>query len=291
MPHDQRVTQPVPARPRLLVTGGAGYLGAQLVGRASVAGWDVHATYRTSHPFLPATWLRLDVRSAAAVGRAFERLRPRAVIHTAVVEDGPALWPTTAVGAAIVAAAARQVGARLVHLSSDVVFDGEGTGRYREWDARRPVNDYGWAKMAAECLVADAHPEALIVRTSLLYGGATPSRAERLVLDVLAGRVQAAFFTDEWRCPAVVGELAAALLELTARPLAGPLHVAGPDVVSRYEFACLVAAANGRKPELVPSARSADSALRRPRNCALDSSHAVALLETRLRGVREVLNK
>jgi dTDP-4-dehydrorhamnose reductase len=279
----------VPSRPRLLVTGGAGYLGAELVGRAPSAGWDVYATYRTGHPALPATWLRLDVCSAEAVGRAFERTRPQAVIHTAVVEKGPALWPTTAVGAAIVADAARRAGARHVHLSSDTVFDGERVGRYREGDARRPVNDYGWAKAAAECMVADAHPEALIVRTSLLYGGATPSRAERLVLDVLGGRSQAAFFTDELRCPALVGELAAALLELAAHHLAGPLHVAGPDVVSRYEFACLVAAASGRPSQLVPSGRSADGPDRRPRNCALDSGRATSVLRTRLRGVREVL--
>jgi len=275
--------------PRLLVTGGSGYLGAEVVGRAPSAGWDVYATYRTTHPALPATWLRLDVCSAEAVGQALERTRPQVVIHTAVVEKGPALWPTTAVGAAIVADAAHRVGARLLHLSSDAVFDGERVGRYREGDPRRPVNDYGWAKAAAECMVADAYPEALIVRTSLLYGGATPGRAERLVLDVLSGQRQAAFFTDELRCPALVGELAVALLELASCPLAGPLHVAGPDVVSRYEFACLVAAARGHPPELVPSGRSADGPGRRPRNCALDSGRAAALLRTRLRGVREVL--
>ena len=70
-----------------------------------------------------------------------------------------------------VAAAAAAVGARLVHLSSDVIFDGTKPSPYDESDAPSPITEYGRAKADAELAVAEAHPEALLARTSLIYGG------------------------------------------------------------------------------------------------------------------------
>jgi dTDP-4-dehydrorhamnose reductase len=199
------------------------------------------------------------------------------------------LWSTTAEGAGVVARAARRVGARLIHISTDALFDGEREGAYTEQDTPRPITPYGEAKAAAERLVAEFHPQALIVRTSLIYGGATLGIHEQLILDAADGRVDIAFFRDELRCPVAVGELAAALLELAPTELQGLLHVAGADTVSRYEFACLVAAAHGRQANRLRVGLSAESGLSRPRNCALDSRRAQGMLQTRLRGVREVL--
>jgi dTDP-4-dehydrorhamnose reductase len=144
-----------------------------------------------------------------------------------------------------------------------------------EDDPLSPVTAYGRAKAEAERLVADAHPAALIVRTSLLYGGPEPSKHELAVRDP-----GFTFYEDEIRSPVHVADLATALLELAALDLAGPLHVAGADAVSRAAFAELIARRSVR------SARAPDD---RPKNCSLDSSRAQALLRTRLRGVREVL--
>src|SRR6266511_1854306 len=116
--------------------------------------------------------------------------------------------------------------AGLIHMSSDALFDGTRAGSYSEIDDPSPITPYGEAKAAAERLVADVHPAALIVRTSLIYGGAQPGPHEQLVLDTLAGRVDVAFFTDELRCPITVGDLAAALLELAPADQAGRLHIA-----------------------------------------------------------------
>jgi dTDP-4-dehydrorhamnose reductase len=240
--------------------------------------------------------MQLDIRDEPAVARAFERWRPDLVIHTAYRLRGPDLWSTSAEGAGVVARAARAAGARLIHMSSDALFDGERVGSYTEKDDPSPITPYGEAKAAAERLVAEAHPAALIARTSLIYGGGIPTQGgaqpgshEQLVLDTLAGRADVAFFTDELRCPIAVGDLAAALLELAPTERAGRLHIAGADVVSRYEFAQLVAVAHGQNPARLRAAVSASSTVRRPRNCALDSSLAQQLLQTRLRGVHEVL--
>jgi dTDP-4-dehydrorhamnose reductase len=275
---------------RLLITGGTGYLGAELVRQAYTSGWDVAATYFSRRPDDDAVrWLALDIRSEQAVAHAMAEQRPDVVIHTAYRQRGPDLWSTSAAGAGAVARAARQSGARLIHMSSDALFDGERQGSYTEADDPSPISPYGEAKAAAEQLVTEADPAALLVRTSLIYGGALPGPHEQLVLDTLDGRADAAFFTDELRCPIAVADLAASLLELALMRHSGRLHVAGADVVSRYEFARLVAIAHGHNPAQLRSALSASSGVRRPRNCALDSSTAQRMIQTRLRGIREVL--
>jgi dTDP-4-dehydrorhamnose reductase len=278
--------------PRILITGGTGYLGTELIQQARVGGWDVGATSFSSLPDnQDVAWMRLDIRDQPAVSRMFHAWRPAVVIHTAYRQRGPDLWSTSAEGAGVVARVARAAGARLIHMSSDALFDGTRVGSYSESDDPSPITPYGEAKAAAEQLVAEAHPAALIVRTSLIYGGAQPGPHEQLALDALTGQADVAFFTDELRCPIAVGDLAAALLELAPADQAGRLHIAGADVVSRYEFAQLVASAHGQDPARLRAATSATSSVRRPRNCALDSSLARRLLQTRLRGVREVLNQ
>ena len=202
----------------------------------------------------------------------FERLRPDVVIHTAYRQEAD---DVNTVGSENVAAAAAAAGARLVHLSTDVVFDGRKGAPYVETDPPCPVTAYGRAKAEAERRVTAAHPGALLVRTSLLYGGAEPSKHELAARDP-----ELTFFTNEVRSPVQVTDLARALLELAELDAAGPLHVAGADALSRAEFAELLSGA---------AVRAAPAPDTRPLDCSLDSSRAQALLRTRLRGAREVL--
>jgi dTDP-4-dehydrorhamnose reductase len=217
----------------------------------------------------------VDIRDAAAVRALFESLRPGAAINTAYRQDDRA---TTFDGAVHVAEAAAATDTRLVHVSTDVVFDGEKGEPYVEEDEPRPLTEYGRDKADAERGVLAASPGALVVRTSLIYGGSQPGPQERLAADP-----QARFFTDELRCPIQVGDLAQALVELAAGERSGILHVAGSDCLNRAEFAELLAGAPVR------TASIAESGLVRPRDCSLDTARAVELLQTRLRGAREVL--
>src|SRR5262245_38474088 len=139
---------------KLHVTGGTGYLGTELRSQAP------HATSE-----------RVEIRDASAVAALLGRIRPEVVVHTAYLQDGPDAWAVTVDGAENVALAAAAVGARLVHLSTDVVFGGRKGAPYLEEDEPSPVTDYGRAKAEAERRVAAAHPQALLVRTSLIVGG------------------------------------------------------------------------------------------------------------------------
>ena len=273
----------------LLVTGGTGYLGGELLRQAR--GRPLAASYLSGAPegAEGVEWIELDIRDGAAVQSAIERLQPAAVIHTAYRQGGEGARETTVGGAGAVARAAVSVGARLVHMSSDVIFDGTKTTPYDELDPPSPITDYGRAKADAELEVTAAHPEALLVRTSLIYGGREQSRHEQLALQAARGEGELAFFDDELRCPVVVEDLAAALLELLDTGESGVLNVAGGEVVSRYEFACLVALGAGLASDRVRRASIADSGLSRPRNCTLACARAAGLLRTRLRGPRERL--
>jgi dTDP-4-dehydrorhamnose reductase len=262
---------------KVLVTGGAGYLGSELCRQAVARGDEVLAT-RHERPPPHGHALRLDVRDEEAVQRCFMRHGPEVVVHTAYVPNGPELGATIVRGSAAVAAAAQRCGARLVQLSTDLVFDGEQGAPYDETAEPRPVSDYGAAKLEAERLVLRADPAALVVRTSLLYGKPEPGPQEEL-----AARGDVPFYTDEIRCPTRVGELACALLQLARLEHAGPLHLAGPDAVSRFELARRLRSAAGLDPDAVRSAPS--PRLGRARNVALDSTRAAEILGKPLSGM------
>jgi dTDP-4-dehydrorhamnose reductase len=290
---------------RLLITGGTGYLGTELVrqSQSHQPGVVVAASY-SSHPppdDAPAEvhWLPLDVSDAATVAEGVEMFVPNVIIHTAFRQHDPGLWEVTSGGTRNVARAAQAVGARLLHLSSDVIFRGElepsragereSPYAYTEADPPDPLTAYGAAKADAERFVQESGADAVTVRTSLIYGVRSLDRHTRFVLDIAEGVRQAVLFRDEFRCPIFVEDLAAALLELADHPYRGVLHVAGAERVSRYEFGVLLARAYGYAADRIPGGWSRAGAEPRPRNCTLDIRQAQSILRTPLRGVREVL--
>ena len=258
---------------RLLVTGGrTGYLGRYVVA-AAAAGHEVVAVGSAD----------ADVRDAAAVESLVERHQPDAIVHTAYVQSDRAV---TADGAAHVAGAAARHGARMVLVSSDVVFGGSDRP-YDETAPTDPVSPYGEAKVAAERAVLDTCDDAVVARTSLILGDGA-SQHEELVRRLAAG-ADGALFEDERRCPVHVEDLARALVELAEGDAQGVLHVAGADGMSRHELGRLIARRDGLDPDVLRATTRAALAVPGPVDVRLDSSRAAALLSTRLRGAREFL--
>ncbi|MEU2354350.1 sugar nucleotide-binding protein [Streptomyces misionensis] len=272
----------------VLIIGGSGYLGAELVRQAVSAGLHPAATFH-SRPGDDdgTTWHHLDLRDPLRLEEVLDTVAPAVVINAT---SSGADWAVTADGGIRLAQAAADRGIRLVHVSSDAVFSGTGRDCYDESCLPDPLTPYGAAKAAAETAVRLLCPHtAAIARTSLIIGNGR-SEHERLVHTLADGTRQGALFTDDIRCPVHVTDLAAALWEIAQSDAAGVFHLAGPDALSRYELGELIARRDGLDLARLPSARRSDTGLPGGLNVRLDSRTTQRRLRTRLRGAREFLS-
>jgi dTDP-4-dehydrorhamnose reductase len=274
----------------MLLTGGSGFLGSTLATLAADAGYRVWAThYNNPVPenpgIIPA---RIDLTDDRSLAELVREVAPEIVIHAAYKpSDETVIVNCSGNLAASCASLARKP--FFLYTSSDLVFDG-GRGMYRESDTPVPVMEYGRLKLAAERAVLRALPSAAVVRPSLIYD------LERLPLH-LSFAVRALergetfeFFTDEYRSPVHVDDLAALILELCRGRLGGYWHAGGADRVSRWWFGTRLMQALGYQTGLARKGLSAAlSGSVRPADCSLDSGKAAGQLQTVLRGAVAVL--
>jgi dTDP-4-dehydrorhamnose reductase len=271
---------------RLLITGGSGYLGRHLVPMA-LAKHDVLYTYFSQDVLELGAGRPLDIRDATAVTALFTHFAPDAVIHTAGSNRGADVQAVIEQGTANVSQAAAQVGARLVHLSTDSIFDGKGGAPYQETAVPTPVNLYGRAKAAAEAH-AGQHPDHVIIRTSLIYGLEQMDHGTEWMTRALHAGRPVTLFNNQIRNPIWVQTLALACLELLDHPYQGILNVAGRQVMSRAEFGLRLLDYWGvMERETLRIGPSLGGEW--PLDCALDLGLATAVLRTPLPGVDDVL--
>ncbi|MEU8543054.1 sugar nucleotide-binding protein [Streptomyces sp. NPDC048717] len=270
----------------VLIIGGSGFLGTELVRQEAAAGRSPVATFHSrpgDHD--GASWHRLDLRDPHRLQKVLDMVAPAVVVNAT---SGGADWAVTAEGGIRLALAAADRGIRLLHVSSDAVFSGTGHSRYDESCLPDPLTPYGAAKAAAETAVRLLCPGAVVARTSLIIGNGG-SKHEYMVHELAAGTRQGALFTDDVRCPVHVEDLAAALREITHSDAAGVFHLAGPDALSRYELGELIARRDGLDPTRLPAAHRSVTGLSGGLDVRLDSRATQQKLTTRLRGAREFL--
>ncbi|WP_405640199.1 SDR family oxidoreductase [Streptomyces sp. NBC_00019] len=270
---------------RVLIIGGSGFLGTELVRRATAAGRETAATYQSRPGGTPgASWHHVDLRVPQWIDEVLTSVAPDVVINAT---SGQSDWAVTADGSIRVAMAAARRGCRLVHVSSDAVFSGSRI-HYGESCLPDPVTPYGAAKAAAESAVRLLAPAAAVARTSLIIGNGG-SAHERMVHGLATGTDDGVLFTDTIRCPVHVEDLASALLELAASDRPGIFHLAGPDALSRHELGVLIARRDGLDPTRLPAGRRTDSRTPGALDVRLDSTATQRRITTRLRGAREFL--
>lgn len=267
---------------RTLLTGASGHLGAFLLEEARRLSLDVVAwTGRTHGTHAGYPLVPVDLGDAAKTEAAFAATRPEAVLHAAALSAiadchrRPELAHRLNVQATqrLVDLAAA-TGARLLYISTDLVFDG-ARGNYREADEPRPLSIYAKTKREGEKAVLQ-QPRNLAVRVGWLVGPkrlGAPRFFDDVVSKVNAGR-RVSLFTDEWRSPLGLPNAAAALWDLLRCDAKGILHLGGPDRLSRYDMGLKLARHLGANAKVIEPARQADLAAPEPRpsDVSLDST-------------------
>ena len=223
----------------LLITGAAGQLGQALVQEAGRQGWEAAAT--DAH--------NLDITDPQAVWGELSRRRPEVVINAAAAtrvddleSDPDGALRVNALGPRNLAVACRRLGVKLIHLSTDYVFDGTKPGPYVEWDKTEPLSVYGRSKLLGEEWVRQQCPDHFIVRTAWLYGAPGPN----FVTAILArGRSlgpdgELKVVQDQRGTPTSALALAPQLLALAATEAFGTYHATCQGETTWYEFARLI---------------------------------------------------
>lgn len=222
---------------RYIVTGAQGQLGVELLRRAP-ADVEVVGLDRTT----------LDIGDGAAVLATMQKLQPTAIInagaYTAVdrAESEPdAAYRANAEGPRHLATAAAAVGARLLQISTDFVFDGRKSSPYRPDDATAPLGVYGASKLAGEQAVREtAGADALIVRTAWVYA-AHGQNFVKTLLRVMRARPEVRVVADQVGTPTSTATLAETAWTLLDRDTpAGTYHCSDAGVASWYDFACAI---------------------------------------------------
>lgn len=267
---------------RLLLTGASGQLGGYLLHECRARGDSVLAwSGRRRGELFGYSLHPVDLTDKDAMATAFREARPDVVVHSAALtvvsdcyRDPLRAERINARGSAMLAELADAAKVRLVHVSTDMVFDGR-RGGYHEDDEVRPVSVYGRTKADAERAML-AFARNLVVRVPLLFGPTLvgrPSFFDAQASALREGR-PVPLFHDEWRTPLSLSIAARALRTLADSDHAGLLHVGGPERLSRLEMGQRLAAFLGcDSAPIVPTSRSSIAAAEpRQRDLSLDSS-------------------
>ena len=219
-----------------------------------MSGWDV----------VPLARDQLDVSEREQVLQAVTTVEPDAIVHagawTAVDEcesDPERAFRVNALGSRHVAEAARLVGAHVLYLSTDHVFDGRATTPYTEWDEPNPQSVYARSKLAGEREVLAQLPGAAVVRTSVVCG-VHGQNMVKTILRLASERDRLSFVNDQHGCPTFSEDLASMIRRLVVSRLPGVFHVTNQGATTWFEFARAVLDTAGLDPERVSPVSTAE---------------------------------
>jgi dTDP-4-dehydrorhamnose reductase len=224
-------------RSKILVLGHCGMLGRDLMEILPQS---------TCYEVVGADINEVDIAEPGSISQYLAQVAPDVVINTAALTnvEGCEVNPTKAYhvnteGAYHVALACQQLQIRLIHISTDYVFDGKSPFPYTEEVSPGPLNIYGWSKLAGELAVRAALPDAMIVRTAWLYGWHGKNFVKTM-MTLGQQKNELTVVDDQIGCPTFTHDLCHALSALIVDGKPGIYHAVGEGRCSWYEFACTI---------------------------------------------------
>ena len=288
--------------------------GLLVIGANGQVGWDVNRqACAAGLSCLALSRAQLDITNRDLVFRTVEQVRPTCVVNAAAYtavdkaeDDAETAYAVNRDGAKSLAAACAAVGASLIHISTDYVFDGEKSAPYKEDDAVAPLGVYGASKLAGEEAVRGHCSEHIILRTSWVYGRHGHNFV-RTMLRLGRERDSLRVVDDQFGSPTFAGDLSAAILKLVSDLRCGAwpdggfgtFHCAGHGITTWCEFARAIFR-RAPSPPVIEAIGTVEypTPAKRPRNSALDCTklahvHGIVLRpwETALEAILDDLTK
>jgi dTDP-4-dehydrorhamnose reductase len=283
---------------KALIFGCNGLLGQTLL-RNLPSGWTAEGAGLEAEPVLPSrigAYRRLDITDRAQVAAVVDASKPDLLINAAAITDVDLCERDPALGDRVNRDAVGHMaatGVRLVHVSSDYVFDGEA-GPYSEDAPVNPLSHYGRSKLESEPLVL-ANPRSLVVRTMTLWGRGKGMKTSFVdfVKNSLEQNKPIRIVTDQWGNPTLAEDLALAMWKLAAGGHAGIYHAVGADWNSRYDWALAIADFYGLDATFINPCLTSDlnQQARRPLQSGLRTDKLLRDTGFRLRGVEAQLRR
>jgi dTDP-4-dehydrorhamnose reductase len=252
---------------RILITGASGLLGLNLAlwiaGQSDHQNADRrHVVYGAVHRHILKTEafqiFESDLLQPGAVERIFDQVQPEWVIHCAALADVDICEGDPARAAKmntdlpeLLATIVARGGARLLHISTDAVFDGQ-RGNYSEEDSPNPLSVYARTKLEGEYAVLEKDPRAIVARVNLFGWSLSGQRSlAEFFFNNLSGGKTVLGFTDVFFCPVLVNDLGQVFLKMLGLELSGLYHVVSSDCLSKYEFGARIARRFGLDENLI----------------------------------------
>ena len=245
---------------KVIITGCHGLLGQKLVAQApagiEVIGFDL----QPESPILSADhYFRQDISRRRETVKLIREIQPDWIINAAAYTDVDGAetekelcWRVNVTAVDNLAYAARKSHARLVHISSDYVFDGK-EGPYDEEATPNPLGYYGRSKLASENVLHASPIEYTIIRTMILYGKEMNGRPNFVtwLIDKLQRNERVSIVTDQFGNTTLANELADGIWKVIEKGYLGMLHIAGREIVDRFTFAKKIARVFDLDPDLM----------------------------------------
>ena len=214
---------------RLFVTGHKGLLGSKIVKYSGIFPKE-----------------RVDI-TKKEIFTSIRKVNPDVVIHCAAFTNvdeceiqKEKAWEVNVIGTENVAKACQNIGAKMIYVSTDFVFDGK-KGMYKETDKTNPINYYGKTKLEGEKKVQEICKNYVIARTSVLYGWHEKLNFVTWVIEQLKHKNKINIVTDQYTSPTFADNLAKVLLEIAEKDIQGLYHITGSERINRYDFALKIA--------------------------------------------------
>lgn len=264
--------------PKLLIIGGSGLVGSTLI-KYALPNFSITATFNKNEIISDDIFLRkIDLlENRNDVIDIIKKWKPDITVNTVALsnvdlcETDPNLATVLHVDVTKeIANACNEINSKLIHFSTEWVFDGKLNHKYDEKDIPNPINHYGLTRFQAENIVLSASPKNTVLRTAVIYGWHKKSRFTNWIVETLREGKVVDPFADQFNTPTLVDDLIHSILLIIEKQAFGLYHAVGKTCLSRYEFALLLADKFGLDKNLIKPVTSQEKkqiAPRPPRSC------------------------